>query len=200
MAKKIMISLLVFSMVLGFSNISMSGGHHGLHGGGFNFIDDDGDGVCDKQGSGCRHGYCAGYVDKAGDGYCDYNAENRKFFGHGYSGCKGGFLPSSIIDGTPCSYTGKVTSIGYGGSGMIIETEDAKVTIYGLGRRWFWDCRDVSRPVVGNFIEVSGYTVDYNEMQRTIAAYITIDGKTLELRDPETGAPLWRGGSKWLCQ
>jgi hypothetical protein len=54
--------------------------------------------------------------------------------------------------------------------------------------------------VARDVIEINGYIVDYNDVQRNIAVFITIDGQTIELRDPETGAPLWRGGNRWLCQ
>lgn len=200
MEKKIMISLLVFTMVLGFSNISMSGGHHGLHGGRYHFVDDDSDGICDNWDSGCRHGYCTGYVDNDGDGYCDNSGANRNFFRQGYKGNKEGIPLFNIFDGISFDYSGEVISIGYGGSGMVIETEDAEVMIYGLGPLWFWNCKNVSRPVVGDAIKINGYAVDYNDVQRNIAVFITIDGQTIELRDPETGAPLWRGGNRWLCQ
>lgn len=195
MERKLIVIMLALTMILGFSNISM-----GRMCGGSYFIDEDGDGICDNSDRGGRYGYCAGYVDKDGDGYCDYNGGNRKFFRRGYNGCKGGFPIFNIFDGVPFAYTGEVISVGYGGAGMVIEIENAEVIIYGLGPIWFWDCKNVSRPVAGDVIEVSGYTVDYNDIQRNIAVSITIDGETLELRDPETGAPLWRGSSRWLCQ
>jgi len=90
MEKKFMITMLAVIMVLGFSSASMSrmgGGHHGLHGGhggGCNFIDEDYDGICDNQGSGCRHWDCAGYVDKDGDGDCDYRGRDHNFIRRGY--------------------------------------------------------------------------------------------------------------------
>ncbi len=197
MEKKFIVIMLALALVLAFSNVSM-----GRMCGGSYFIDEDGDGICDNSGRGGRHGYCAGYVDKDGDGYCDNNRGNQNFFGYGHNGRKGEFPIFNIFDGTPFNYTEEVMviSIGYGGTGMVIETEDAEVIIYGLGPLWFWDCNNVSRPVPEDLIEVSGYTVDYNDIQRNIAVSITIDSETLELRDPETGSPLWRGGYRWSCQ
>ena len=178
MERKFLVIVLVLAVTLGFSSVSMSR-MGGGPGGGLNCVDGDGDGVCDNSGRGGRYGYCTGCVDEDGDGYCD-----------------------NIFDGTPFTYEGVVISIGYGGSGMVIEeTEDAeKIIIYGLGPLWFWDCKNVSRPVVGDVIKISGYTVDYNDIQRNIAVSITIDGVTLELRDPGTGIPLGRGGNRWSCQ
>ena len=36
-----------------------------------NYVDDDGDGVCDNCGTACRHAACGNYVDDDGDGVCD---------------------------------------------------------------------------------------------------------------------------------
>lgn len=36
-----------------------------------NYVDDDGDGVCDNCGTACRHAACGNYVDDNGDGVCD---------------------------------------------------------------------------------------------------------------------------------
>ena len=43
-------------------------------------------------------------------------------------------------------------------------------------------------------VTVEGYTVDYNQDARNIAMKITFDDDDIvvELRDPETGVPLWR--------
>ena len=57
------------------------GGHFGGHPGGVrrhgghaacgNYVDDNGDGVCDNCGTACRHAACGNYVDDNGDGVCD---------------------------------------------------------------------------------------------------------------------------------
>lgn len=36
-----------------------------------NYVDDNGDGVCDNCGTACRHAACGNYVDDNGDGVCD---------------------------------------------------------------------------------------------------------------------------------
>ena len=53
---------------------------------------------------------------------------------------------------------------------------------------------DVERPVVGDTVSVTGYTVDFNGELRNIAITVTIDETLVVLRDAETGYPLWRGG------
>ena len=204
MAKKLMILMLAVTMVMGFSSVSMSGmngGHHGLHGGGFNFVDEDGDGICDNGGSGCGQGDCPDYVDENDDGYCDHSGRDRNSFRRNYKGNKEGTPRYNIFDGTLFYYTeGEIISIGSVGGGMVIKADDEEVTVYGIAPIWFWDCKNITRPEVGDVIDINGYTVEYNDLQRNIAASITIDGETIDLRDSDTGFPLWRGGSRWLCQ
>ena len=106
----------------------------------------------------------------------------------------------NILDGEPFIYNGEVVSLGYFGQGTVISTEDGEVTLYGLGPLWYWDCKGISLPEVGDVIEVSGYTVEYNSVQRNVVTSITIGGESMALRDPETGVPLWRGNNKWSCQ
>ena len=224
-------------LVLGFSNASMSGmnGNQG-GGGGYNFVDEDGDGICDNYNNGGRPGYsdedgdgicdncnnggcpgysdedgdgicdnynnggCPGYSDEDGDGVCDNRGGGRNFPGYGDREGRRGMPLANILDGVPFTYTGDVISVGYFGSGTVIATEDGEITLYGLGPLWFWNTQEIARPEVGNLIEVSGYTVEYNNIQRNVVASITIDSETIELRDPETGAPLWRGTNRWSKQ
>ncbi len=198
MEKKFIAIVIALAVMLGVSNESMSGmndGSDGGYGGGVNFVDENGDCICDSL----SRGDCAGYVDEDGDGICDKSGGGRNCSGCGSKGNRGGSPLINIIDGIFFTYTGEVISIGYGGRGMVIET-DEEVIIYGLGPLWFWDCKNVSRPLVGDMIEVAGHTVEYNDVQRNIAVSITIDGETIELRDPATGTPLWRGSNRWLCQ
>lgn len=99
-----------------------------------------------------------------------------------------------IYSGEPFTYTGDV----YGmvpGQGWVIDTGDEDVTIFGIGPIRYWESLGVDRPAVGDTITVSGYAVDYNGVVRNIATTITIGEDTVDLRDSETGAPLWRGGS-----
>ncbi len=202
MEKKFIAIVIALAVMLGVSNTSMSGMNDGSGGGygeGVNFIDENGDGICDSL----SRGDCASYIDEDGDGICDNSGGGRNCSGCDSKGNRGGSPLINITDGTLFTYTGEVTSVGYGGRGMVIEPDeevDEEVIIYGLGPLWFWDCKNVSRPLVENMIEVTGYTVEYNDGQRNIAVSITIDDETIELRDPATGAPLWRGSNRWLCQ
>ena len=193
MGKQFFILTLTLVLVLGFSNASMSwmNGRHG-GGSGYNYVDEDGDGICDNY----SNGTCPGYRDQDGDGICDNRRGGRNFPGYGNREVRGGMSFINILDGEPFTYTGEVVSLGYFGKGTVISTDDGVVTLYGLGPLWYWDCKEIPPPEVGDVIEVSGYTVEYNSVKRNVVTSITTGGEILELRDPEDGLPLWRGTSK----
>jgi hypothetical protein len=218
MEKKFIAIMITLVVVLGFSNEGRSwkGGHHGGgSGNGYNFVDEDGDGICDNYNSGICPGYsdedgdgicdnykrngCRGYVDEDSDGICDNRGVGRNFPEYGDKESRRGVPFINIFDGVPFTYAGEITRLGYFGSGTVITTEDGEETLYGLGPLWYWDCKEIPRLEVGDMIEVSGYTVEYNNIERNIVASITIGDETLELRDSETGVPLWKGGRRWIC-
>ena len=75
-----------------------AGGHHGAGsastgcaGRGWNYVDADGDGVCDHLGTGCAGTGCTGqgwnYVDADGDGVCDHLGTGGHW-GHSRGGCR----------------------------------------------------------------------------------------------------------------
>ena len=99
-----------------------------------------------------------------------------------------------ILSGESFDIIGDVASCLVGGQGLVIATEDENFTIYGIGPFWYWDSAGVDRPVVGDTVEVIGYIVDYNGVERYIAMTVLIGGFEIQLRDAETGLPLWRGG------
>jgi hypothetical protein len=108
----------------------------------------------------------------------------------------------AILNGTPFSYTGEVIDDiagphGFRGSGLVIATSDGNVEVGGLGPNWYWDRLEISKPVVGDTVTADGYKVDINGTVVNILISIILgDGTTVQLRDPETGAPLWHGGRK----
>ena len=116
----------------------------------------------------------------------------------GGGGNGGGTGPiHDIFAGEPFDYLGEVTGIATGG-GIIIDTGDDEVSIYGIGSDRYWDSLvpEVDRPAVGDTIDVNGYNVVYSkDVLRNIAMEITVGGVTVELRDPDTGVPLWRGSA-----
>jgi len=116
---------------------------------------------------------------------------------YGYGSGDGGGPFHNVLEGTPFTYAGIVSSMGIPGNGLVLSTaEYGEVTIYGIGPIWFWENEE--HPGAGDQIEVSGYTVTYEDgTVRNIAMSIIIfiDESAVvevELRDPVTGLPLWR--------
>ncbi len=125
-------------------------------------------------------------------------AGNGQGSGTGGSGTGGGTGPiHDILSGDSFTYEGSVVSMALGG-GIVIETADEEeVTIYGIGPDRYWESLGVDPLDVSDAIEVTGFVVDYNvDVVRNIAMKITVEGVEVQLRDPETGVPLWRGGSR----
>ena len=110
------------------------------------------------------------------------------------NGVGGGTGPiNDILSGETFDYSGNVMEILADG-GFVVKTEnDVYVTIYGIGPVKFWESIDIARPAVGDLVTVSGYTVDYDGVDRNIAFTIQVgEEDPVELRDSETGLPLWR--------
>ncbi len=117
------------------------------------------------------------------------------FAGHGNGAMDGTGPMMNITTGTAVEISGMVISIGIPGAGMSIDTGNEIATVYGIGPQRYWDAMGVPRPEVGEEVTVSGYEVTLSDgTTRIIATSITIDGQTIDLRDTNTGVPLWRGG------
>lgn len=134
--------------------------------------------------AGNGNGAGSGALNGTGSGACN-GAEN---------GVSNGTGPiHDILSGEPFDITGDVVSCLVGGQGLLIATETENVTVYGIGPFWYWDSAGVDRPVVGDTVRVIGYIVDYNGVERYIAMTVWIGESEMQLRDAETGLPLWRG-------
>ncbi|MBW1780100.1 MAG: hypothetical protein JRL30_05120 [Deltaproteobacteria bacterium] len=124
--------------------------------------------------------------------------------GSGQGGNGGGTSVSIICSGTPIEFSGVVSDVSYGGSGMEvatdeIATDDGSVIVYGIGPYRYWDALEIDRPTIGDEVTVSGMQVDFNGTPRIVAISITVGGQNAQLRetcDALTGGgqPLWRGG------
>lgn len=114
--------------------------------------------------------------------------------GHGNHGSGDGTCHLNIIpEGTPTDISGTVYAAATWGGGLQVDTETEIVTIYGLGPVWYWERADIERPAVGEPITVSAVEVTFSDgTTRLIAIAVTIEGATIDLRDPDTGTPLWR--------
>ena len=102
---------------------------------------------------------------------------------------------SNILSGTLVTTSGVVIGIG-NHDGLLLDTINGHVTIYGIGPEWYWEENKLDRPDIGDSVTVVAYAVLFSDGTRYIASSMTIGGETLILRDPKTGCPLWRGGQK----
>ena len=76
--------------------------------------------------------------------------------------------------------------------GIEVETDDGNINLSDLGPAPYWEESGLVFPKAGDQIQATGYVVEIDGTDRYIPTAITIDGETLELRDSETGKPLWR--------
>ena len=99
---------------------------------------------------------------------------------------------SNILSGTLVTTSGVVIGIG-NHDGLLLDTTNGHVTIYGIGPEWYWEENKLDRPDIGDSVTVVAYAVLFSDGTRYIASSMTIGGETLILRDAKTGCPLWRG-------
>jgi hypothetical protein len=84
-----------------------------------------------------------------------------------------------------------VPSINGKGDGvhLVIETDEGNLRVI-LGPEWYFSTQQVSLDL-GVFVEVKGIRVTLQKEAALLAYEITVDDKSLNLRD-ESGIPLWR--------
>ncbi|MFH0998802.1 MAG: hypothetical protein V1844_25405 [Pseudomonadota bacterium] len=110
-----------------------------------------------------------------------------------------------ILSGVPFTFTGDVIEFVQAGS-LTLATADGNVQLYGIGPVSYWESQNMAYPVIGDTLTANGFTVNYNGVYENVVMSITIDGTTIDLRDPITGKPLWRvgnggsGGSGGKCK
>ena len=104
-----------------------------------------------------------------------------------------GQICTAVLAGEIVTITGIVASMGYH-QNMVVETsEKVKVKIYSIGPNWYWRANDMDKPEVGDEVTVTAFAVPFADGIRHVAASITIvGGGSLQLRDHDTGCPLWR--------
>jgi hypothetical protein len=97
------------------------------------------------------------------------------------------------LTGTPFELTGEVVSFERCGGLVLAAASGETITIYGLGPERYWDDTGIDFPGVGETVQVTGTVRQLNGTERYIAFSLTTGGETIELRDADTGRPLWRG-------
>ena len=114
------------------------------------------------------------------------------FAGKGPNGnCNNGAGIFLVYPSTPVSIEGTVVSYTRG-SGMLVDTGAGQETVYGIGPVRYWDSQGMDRPEIGETVIIDARSVEFPVDVKIIAVSITIEGQTIQLRDPDSGSPLWR--------
>ncbi|MDA3897428.1 MAG: hypothetical protein PF482_14935 [Desulfobacteraceae bacterium] len=122
-------------------------------------------------------------------------AGNGKGMGNGAGDGSGPV--NSILEGVAVEVSGTVASFGTKGAGIGIDNGVEVITVYGMGPLAFWDAAGIAKPEIGEDIVVNGFEITLSDGSfKIIAASVSIAGEELILRDPVSGAPLWRGIKK----
>jgi len=102
----------------------------------------------------------------------------------------------SVLDAVSETMVGEVADVGTF-DGLKIDTGGGTIiTVYGLGPVSFWESENVDRPVLKDPISVDVKKIVFSDS--TFNKYILMSltykdtNETIQLRDPDTGCPLWR--------
>jgi len=114
------------------------------------------------------------------------------FAGKGPNGnCNNGAGIFLVYPSTPVTIEGTVVSFTKG-LGMVVDTGAGLETVYGIGPVWYWDSHGIDRPDIGEAVIIDARSVEFPVGVKIIAVSITIEGQTIQLRDTDSGSPLWR--------
>jgi hypothetical protein len=106
-----------------------------------------------------------------------------------------------FTEGIPVTITGTLEAVNGYSLGFDIDTGTGPETIYGLGPISYWEAQGVPRPEIGELITVSAVEVTFSDgstklIAASVEVTVLVDGvettMSIELRDINTGLPLWR--------
>jgi hypothetical protein len=96
-----------------------------------------------------------------------------------------------VYPNTPVTIEGTVVSFTKG-LGMVVDAGAGLKTVYGIGPVRYWDSQGMDRPDIGESVIIDARSVEFPVGVKIIAVSITIEGQTIQLRDTDSGSPLWR--------
>jgi len=113
----------------------------------------------------------------------------------GYGAGDGTGPMASIFDGTQVSVSGVVFALpSIDDRGLKVDTSEEIVTVYGIGSPAIWESLGYIPLEVGEEVSIDAYEVTFSDgSSKLIAVTVTSGEQTVDLRDPETGKPVWRG-------
>ena len=98
-----------------------------------------------------------------------------------------------VLANAPETITGSVSECGY--DGLVIISDGTEYIVNGFGPVSYWESLNIGRPSPGDAITVTFRPVQFSPtVEKNILFSLTFveAEKTIELRDPVTGCPLWR--------
>lgn len=100
--------------------------------------------------------------------------------------------PSFFVEGTVSAVSTPDAQ-----EGITVSATTGNVTLYGLGPVRYWEGLGIDRPVVGDAVRIEAKSVTMNDVAINIIVSLAYeDGSAIQLRDAETGCPLWRGSGR----
>lgn len=99
----------------------------------------------------------------------------------------------TACDGEPWTIVGDVTAVQAGGPGglTVVDSDDAEVSIFGIGPVWYWRQSGVDFPEVGDHVSVTVSNVKCMD-DPVLLTYVRLEGEggSLDLRN-DLCYPLW---------
>ena len=103
---------------------------------------------------------------------------------------------SKVFNSEQKTFTGTVADIGKKNC-LVLEVGGEQVKIYGLGPNWYWESLGIDKPEIADLVTITVYAIPFLDATRYVVASVTTaDGTIIQLRDPNTGCPLWLGYKK----
>ena len=95
------------------------------------------------------------------------------------------------------NYSGTVNSVGEPRQGIVLDTVDGLVTVYGIGSDWCWEDQGISKPEVGDEVNIDCCEITFSDGSFKLRAVtvVTEEG-IIELIDTETGERLCKSKPK----
>jgi len=103
---------------------------------------------------------------------------------------------SKVLESEQVTFEGTVADIGEKDCIVLELADGTQVKIYGFGPNWYWEVYGMVKPGVGDSVTITAYAVPFSDATRYVASSVTTSVGTIQLRDPETGCPLWLGYNK----
>ncbi|GEM_PF-3743379 len=102
----------------------------------------------------------------------------------------------TVFQADPVTVKGMVSNVGLLGGAVEVDTGTEMITIFGMGPAWHWENNGSAFPSVGEPITIEANALTMSDgTKRIVATRATMYGQTIQLREQDTGIPVWRRSS-----